>query len=747
MEDEILKGLNENQLRAVKLTEGYVRVIAGAGSGKTKALTARYAYIVNKLGINSSNILCVTFTNKAAQEMKKRVKKIIAPSYDVSLITTYHGFCVRMLREDINKIQYPKSFIVMDIEDQKTILREIFNELGYSSKEFTFKDVMRFIGEEKRGNYLNYVLNSKKYPKDNDKEEDAFYVIFNKYIEKQQRNYALDFDDLIYYTLYIFNNHNDILEKWQKRLHYIQVDEMQDTSLNQLELIVLLSKYHQNLFVVGDPDQTIYEWRGAKPEFLVNFDKKFPNSKTVIMNENYRSTPNILKLGNHIIKNNKLRVDKDMITQNPEGFEVVHFHGKNEFEESLWIANEIKDLVKSKKIKYSEFAILYRANFISRSIEQAFIRENIPYTIFGGIRFFERKEVKDVIAFLRLLIFEDDFSFLRMINQPARGLGKKFIESLSALSEIQNTNLFQTLLNNINDTNLNKKGAVDFLNLISYLKEKSKEKSISDLAKEILDKSGLSKLYRTDGDEDRLQNIKELVSSMIVMETENKENINLEEYLQDISLYTDVDRKEDDYEKVKLMTIHTSKGLEFPYVFLAGFSEGIIPSAMSIKERRKKAIEEERRLTYVAITRAESMFYMTESEGYNFSTGLNKYPSRFLFEINEAFYVRKGELNPEIIKEAKEQLKNSIENIEIYNVGDVVVHGVFQKGIIKELNHDKNEYTIDFYEIGKEKPIDFSFRFLKKFVEEEVLSEEMEIEKQKAEEEWEMYMNSIQIPD
>ena len=744
MNDEILDNLNEQQLQAVKTTEGYVRVIAGAGSGKTKALTSRFAYIVNRLGINSSNIICVTFTNKAAQEMKKRVKAIIGDTFDVSLITTYHGFCVRFLRQEINKIHYPKSFIILDVEDQKTILREIFNELNINSKDLTFKKAIRDIISFRKNKSLDlsYILEGVK--SDSNELSDK---IFQKYLEKQQRNYALDFDDLLNYTLYILRNHKDVLKDWQKKSHYVQVDEAQDSSDKQFELVQLLSDYHNNLFMVGDPDQTIYEWRGAKPEYLVDFDKLFPNCETIIMNQNYRSTPNILKLGNHIIKNNKIRVDKDMITQNPEGFEVVHFHGLNEFEETLWISNEIKEIVKTENAKYSDFTILYRANHISRNIEQSLIRENIPYTVFGGIKFFERKEIKDVLSFLRLIVFEDDISFLRMYNNPTKGLGKKFIENLNLIAQSQNLSLFKALENNIDRKELLNKGSIEFINLVAELKEISKIKSISDLVKDILDKSGLSELYRKDGDEDRLENIKELVNSMIILENENKETINIEEYLQEVSLFTDLDTNNDNQDKVKLMTIHISKGLEFPYVFLCGFTEGVLPSAMSIKERRKRALEEERRLTYVAITRAEKRFYMTESEGFNFINGLNKYPSRFLFEISNEFYIRKGELSQEIIEEAKLQLKrNDIENIEVFNIGDLVFHDIWKKGIVKKVNVDKNEYLIDFFETGKEKPIDFSFRFLKKFVEEEVLTDEMKIEKQKSDEDWEIYMQSLKNP-
>ena len=721
--DKILENLNEQQRKAVTETEGFVRVIAGAGSGKTKALTSRYAYIVEALGINSSNILCVTFTNKAAQEMRKRVKRLVGENSDLSYITTYHGFCVRVLREDINKIQYPKGFIIMDVEDQKSILREVFNELGLNQKVFTFKQVLRFISVEKsKLDYLSYILENKKH--DNDRE---LYKVFFKYLEKQQRNYALDFDDLLNYTLYIFSKNQDVLEKWQKRLHYIQVDETQDSSQKQFMLIEMLANFHKNLFVVGDPDQTIYEWRGAKPEILVDFDKQFPTAQTILMNQNYRSTPNILNLGNHIIKNNKIRVDKDMFTLNNEGIQVTHFHAKNDFEEGLWVANEIKRLVKENNAKYSDFAVLYRANFVSRIIEQSLIRENIPYSVFGGIRFFERKEIKDVLSYLRLVVFGDDFSFLRVINTPSRGLGKKFIENLSKIAESENKTLLESLRLRLNDKEFSKPGAIEFINLIDNFSKRKDEIKVSDLVKEILDSTGLSAYYRADGDTDRLENIKELQTSIIVLENDDAESLLLENYLQEISLYTDMDIEDDKNERVKLMTIHTSKGLEFPYVFLSGFSDGVLPSAMSIKERRKRALEEERRLAYVAITRAEKAFYMTESEGYNFTTGMNKYPSRFLFEISDNFFVRQGELSQEIIDEAKEHIRLETERLnrqeEQFQVDDIVNHSIFGKGKILTVDEEKGEYQIYFEERDITKPINFEFRGLTKLTEIEEFKE------------------------
>jgi DNA helicase-2/ATP-dependent DNA helicase PcrA len=711
--EKLTENLNEKQLEAVTETEGYVRVIAGAGSGKTKALTSRYAYIVEALGINSSNILCVTFTNKAAQEMRKRVKRLVGEDSDLSLITTYHGFCVRVLREDINKIQYPKSFIIMDVEDQKTILRDIFNELGLTSKVLTFKQALRFISKQKSSlGYLEYILEAKEKNSENDLQK-----VFIRYLEKQQRNFALDFDDLLNFTLYVFNNHPDILDKWQKRMHYIQVDENQDSSQKQFMLIEMLSRHHQNLFVVGDPDQTIYEWRGAKPEILVDFDKQFVDSKTIFMNQNYRSTPNILSLGNHIIKNNSVRVEKDMFTNNQPGVDVVHFHGRNDYEEGVWVAHEIKRLVESESVNFSDFAILYRANHVSRTIEQSLIKESIPYSIFGGIRFFERKEIKDVLAYLRLVEFEDDFSFLRIINTPSRGLGKKFIQNVARIAENENVSLYSALVNNISQKDLNKKGAIEFLHLIDKFKQLKDESLISDLVKRIIDESGLSAHYRTDGDTDRLDNIKEFQSSIILLETQEEDKIQLVEYLQEIALYTDMDVEDGRNEKVKLMTIHTSKGLEFPYVFLCGFTEGILPSSMSIKEKGARAIEEERRLTYVAITRAEKGFYMTESQGFNFTTGLNKYPSRFLFEIEENYFVRKGKLSEETINEAKDffksgSIKKTIE--KKFEVDDWVNHNIWNVGKVIEVNENKGEYQVEFFDSKKVKPINFSFKGLHK---------------------------------
>lgn len=730
--DKILENLNEQQVQAVTTTEGYVRVIAGAGSGKTKALTSRFAYLVEVLGINAANILCVTFTNKAANEMRNRVRRLVGEENDYGYITTYHGFCVKVLREDINKIQYPKQFVIMDIEDQKTVLRDVYEEMGINSKDCSHKQAIKHIGILKDStNYIEYIAEGKEVIEGSERllkdSKLLFDQIFLKYLEKQQRNFALDFNDLINFTVYIFGKYKDVLEKWQKRLYYIQVDETQDSSPKQFYLVDILSQIHKNLFVVGDPDQTIYEWRGAKPELLVNFDKNYPNTQTVIMNQNYRSTPNILNLGNYIIKNNKIRIDKDMFTNNPDGVDVVHYHAKNDFDEGLFVVSEIQKLVKEKQSKYADFAILYRANHISRMIEQSLIKEQIPYSIWGGIRFFERKEIKDVLSYLRLIVFGDDLSFLRIINTPSRKLGKVWINSIKQLAEQNNTSLYET----IEDNSLNRQSAVEFINLIKELKKRKDEILVSDLVKEILDKTRLTEMYRSDGDEERLENIKELQNAIIALENDDTEKLTLENYLQEIALYTDMDVDDKKTDRVKLMTIHTAKGLEFPYVFLCGFSDGVLPSYMSMKERR---LEEERRLTYVAITRAEKAFYMTESEGYNFQTGMNKYPSRFLWEIKDNLYVRQGILPQEIIDAAKSQIELEKELLNLppipnLEVGDVVEFSTWGEGCVISKNDELKTYMIHFDKLNGERPIRYDWRGIKKREKEENANDDAQIGK------------------
>lgn len=702
---ELSAGLNDNQKEAVKSTEGYVRIIAGAGSGKTKTLANRYAYIVKALGISPANLLCVTFTNKAAQEMKNRVRKLLNAGAINDLICTYHGFCVRVLREDIHKLSYPAGFTILDTEDQKGILSEIYEELGLKQADITYKQALAFIGKSKFDTpYIEHLADISDDTKQQEfvgATPDLAWKIFCNYILKQKKSFSLDFDDLMLFVLYIFAKYPDVLSKWQGRLDYIMVDETQDNSVHQWQLVDMLQGVHKNLFIVGDPDQCIYSWRGAVPEAVVRFDENYAPCKTVILDQNYRSTPDILEVANSIIKNNAGRIEKELFTTKKNSLKVLHFHGKNEFEEGEWIAKTcIRKLGEGHKL--SDIAVLYRATHTSRFVEQAMLKHKLPYVIYGGIRFFERKEIKDTLAYLRMLDKADDYSFKRIINTPSRKLGKVFTDNLRILAENENTTLFETLQKHADDNRFNRPGARDFIALINNLKSKVHALSVSDLTQEVLVKSGLMDAIRTDGDQDRINNLEELMGSMRLYEKDNQheEDNSLTKYLQDIALFTNVDYKEET-DHIKLMTIHQAKGLEFPVVFVIGMYEGTFPSHRSIREMRERGLQEERRLAYVAITRAEQELFLTESEGFNFINGSQKYPSRFIFEIKKSLLVRDGVLSKEMEKEAKEYIAALDEEIfstveTDIQIGTTVKHRVFGEGVVTELDEINDYITINF---------------------------------------------------
>lgn len=716
----LLEGLNDNQKLAVTSTEGFVRVIAGAGSGKTKTLVNRYAYIVEALGISPSNILCVTFTNKAAGEMRKRVKKILNNTTDGSMICTYHGFCVKVLREDIHHINYPKNFIILDDEDQKDILKEIYEELGLTVAYNSFNKILDFINTYKLNySYVELLTNPAKIleiPTDGDINKKIIYM----YLQKQRKYFALDFMDLMNFVLYLYDNFPDILLKWQKKLLYVQVDEFQDSSDRQIGLINLLTAVNKNLFVVGDPDQCIYGWRGADPAYLVNFDKVHTPCKSIILNENYRSTPEILNLGNAVIKNNETRIDKDLFTHNKTGFKAVHYHGKNDYDEIQWISSAIKKLVDEENAAYGDIAILYRANYLSRFVEQGFIRNQIPYTMYGGFKFFQRKEIKDCLAYLKVIAYEDDMSFLRVINSPKRNFGKTRITFIKERAEADNLSYYQTLLKYQNTDIIEKTKASVFINVIEKYKMEYKNLSISDLLRKLLDESGYDEELRTSGDTDRIDNVQELLTSMVNFEKDSGEEIDLIEYLQHISLYTDDDRAEKS-DAVKLMTIHTAKGLEFPHVILVGFNDGILPSYRSLDSGDKRHLEEERRLTYVAITRAMKSFFMTESEGMT-NQGKVKIPSRFVFEVKEALFDRHGVIDNEFLIQAREIISNSQKQPSdhqessgtLLQVNDKVKHPIFGAGTIQEVNSSDNTYIVYFEDKDFTRPINQNFKGLVK---------------------------------
>ena len=518
---------------------------------------------------------------------------------------------------------------------------------------------------------------------------------FVRYVDLQLKNFALDFDDLIHYTLYILASYEDVRDKWQNRINYLMIDEAQDCSCSDWQIIDSIQGEHHNVFIVGDPDQCIYEWRGATPAAFINFKA----DKDIILSENYRSTPDILNVANFIITNNKLRIKKDLFTEKGNGKIVVHYHAPSEVKEGDWIAKQIENIVKG-GAKYSDFAILYRASYQSRFIEQALLRKHIQYTVWGGVRFFERKEIKDALAYLRLLAYHDDISFVRIINVPSRKFGKKSLERLISIAEGEKISLFEALCKNI--TLFRKPEIIKFIHLFNDAESYKENHSISDTLDYLLKESGYKDLLRLDDDQERVDNLQELLNSVKYYEEVNKneENLSVETYLQDIALYTNADYKKD-MPTVKLMTIHQSKGLELPYVIVCGLTEGIFPSHRAIRERREKALEEERRLMYVAVTRAEKILMLTESEGYNYTTKTAKYPSRFLHEIGTNLIKVEGNLDPVLFEGTKynielldDELNGSIKSF--LKVGDTVKHKFFGEGTIEAVNAQQRSYTVKF---------------------------------------------------
>lgn len=690
---DIFTGLNNRQSEAVKATEGRIRVVAGAGTGKTKALTHRYAYIVNVLGIDPANILCLTFTNKAAAEMRNRISEMVQSGDYNDFVCTLHGFCVKFLRKEIYRLGFPKSFTILDEEDSKAIAKQAMDEMGIKRTEKTVKQFLDAIGADKA---LNGYIQTYMLPGSVITDEMRRTSRLCSYIARQMKNYALDFDDLMNVTKYILDHFPDACEHWQNMLNYIMVDEAQDCNLDDWDLVERLSAKHRNLFVVGDPDQCIYEWRGARPDLFVNFAAE----KTIVLDENYRSTPRILDIANCVISNNVNRIPKDLFTRKPEGKAVIHFHGKSEKEEMEWIISQIKMILGS-GAGINDIAILYRSTYQSRALEQELLNAHLEYSIWGGTRFFERREIKDALSYLRLVNNQDDdLAFERIINVPSRKLGKKFLDTLRATAEEQKISLYSALQIYFPQK------ADGFVSLIEDAKQYARENRVSDLLNRLLEASAYKKMVREDQDEDRLENLDELLSSIRFYESiRTPEESTLADYLQDVALYTNDDHRRDT-PTLKLMTIHQAKGLEFPYVFVTGLSEGIFPNMRTIREGKKNGEEEERRLMYVAITRAEKALFLTESEGFNISTKTNKYPSRFLAEIKRELVVTEGVIPQELWK-GTQNLSHVLDQEDFFREerdeynspfkeGDLVTHPVFGEGRIVGANKDFTSFDVQF---------------------------------------------------
>lgn len=703
-EDKILEGLNPRQREAVEATEGRVRVIAGAGSGKTRVLTRRYLFLTEVLGINPSNILCMTFTNKAAQEMRLRITRSAQPRNVNDFICTIHSFCLKVLRRDIYRLGFPKTFGILDEPDQKQIARQVFEDFAVTRQKNTLDKFVKSITAYKAANKSAYIRrfmlpdSQPANPKNPDEAKVAAYLA------RQASLSALDFNDIIHFAVYLLTNFKDVRDYWQRQLDYVMMDEGQDCNENDWQLMNLLTERSGNLFVVGDPDQAIYEWRGAVPKLFSDF---VPD-RDIMLTLNYRSTENILGVANEVIHFNIDRIEKDLTTEKGQGLKVTHYHGKNEKKEAEWVVARIRALHTNAHEPYSSFAVLYRSSYLSREVEQALIRKGIPYSVWGGLRFFERREIKDSMAYLKLVAMGDDLSFQRIVNVPSRKLGKKFVEAVEEKARREGMSLYEAMKRGLSEEGLNRSQARDFVKLIEGLRDLCETEPITKILDEALNRSGLMEMVRTDGDEERLENIAELQQFVKSFEENHRnDEFGLNDFLQEVALYTneDTDRKKD---TVKLMTVHQAKGLEFPYVFVIGLSEGIFPNIRSIRERKKKGEEEERRLMYVAATRAEKILYLTESEGYNASAQSNKYPSRFLIEMGEKFLVREGKFEQELFDGTRSLVANEEAAMNgtsasadkpskgaVFKEGDAVVHRHFGKGKVVKDNKD-GSYLVDF---------------------------------------------------
>ena len=707
--------LNNKQIEAVRATEGYVRVIAGAGSGKTKLLVSRYAYLVQEYGIDSANILCVTFTNKAAGEMKKRIRALIGSEYDTSLICTYHGFCARLLRENPEKLFFSKGFQIIDTSQQKAILEEIYQKHELKLDYASFESILKKI---------NFVKSTTDYvprfcsPKpcqimaDIKNKDDQ---IVEEFMQRQKAVYSLDFSDLMSFALYLLETDAEIRDKWQDRLNYIQVDEFQDSSKRELKLVDILSGKYKNLMIVGDPDQNIYEWRGSDVKLLVDFDKMHSPTETIFLNQNYRSTPQILRCANHLIEKNELRLKKDLFTKSENGAVVTHYHSKSDDEENKLIVDNIRELRKIKGYSFSDFAVLYRSGFLSRVIEKKFVESNIPYEIYGGVKFYQRMEILDIIAYLRLIEFDDDVSFKRIINTPRRKFGRQkmaYLESLkestvSLFDDESGSSLFTTLKNNLNESSFKSSGAREFTNFIDTMRQFASSARISEIVNRVTVESGYEQYIRELGDEERLENLSEFKRIANEFERSFGEDITLREFLQQIALQSGED-EEKPKDAVKLMTIHSAKGLEFPVVFIVGFTEGIFPSSKTIEERKKLGLEEERRLCYVAITRAKEYLFIMDSEGMS-EKGIKKLPSRFLNEIGVDNYHRIGKISDELMREAYGYIKRTTPAPEPQaaglGVGAGVDHPGFGHGTIVGIDEKRGSFIIKFDKLAQTRNI------------------------------------------
>ncbi|MFC1615758.1 DNA helicase PcrA [Patescibacteria group bacterium] len=719
---QILEELNDKQIEAVTHFEGPLLVVAGAGSGKTRALTNRIAYLIQERNINPWNILAVTFTNKAANEMKSRVIELISDhdelnfvqsfgdlysagelkqlqNHNIPTIGTFHAICVRILRKNIHLLDYENSFAIYDSADQQILTKRIMEEMHMDPKKINPKAVLNHISNAK-----NQLLTPEEYEKYvSDYFSEKVALIYPRYQNALQKNNALDFDDLIMKTVQLFDQNPTVLENFRQKFQFISVDEYQDTNRSQYILIKQLTEIHRNLCVIGDADQSIYGWRGASIQNIMDFEKDYPDAKIVVLEQNYRSTQTILDASNQIIKKNQQRQDKKLWTSRKGGEKIRHWVADNERHEAQLISQEIgKLLIGSEYPNYEDFVVLYRTNAQSRVVEEVFIRYGIPYKIVGGIKFYERKEIKDILAYLRLIQNPNDsVSLLRIVNTPSRKIGSRTLERIQAFAARHGLSIFKAMLlaHDIPDVSTSKADTIEkFIKQIKELQKLNMQFPSSGMVKQVLEITGYKKMLDNGSieGEARLENVNELIS--VAHKYDKLEpGQSLSIFLEEVSLIADIDTVDSKDNSVTLMTVHSAKGLEFPYVFIAGLEEGIFPHNRSLLDHSE--LEEERRLMYVAMTRAKNNLYLLHARSRMlYGESRAHAPSQFLADIDdklvESNFAKTGERKAKSLEQIgrtpipieAENPPVDFENFEIeLDVGDKVKHNIFGKGIVVAL--------------------------------------------------------------
>ncbi|MFJ5717326.1 DNA helicase PcrA [Neobacillus sp. NPDC093127] len=635
--DKLLNGLNPEQQSAVKATDGPLLLMAGAGSGKTRVLTHRIGYLIVEKRVNPYNILAITFTNKAAREMRERIGKMMGGVAEEIWISTFHSMCVRILRRDIDRMGFNRNFTILDTTDQQSVVKGILKDKNLDPKKFDPRAILGSISSAK-----NELIDPEEYAKTaGGYFEQTVSDVYTEYQKRLRKNQALDFDDLIMMTIQLFQRVPDVLEYYQRKFQYIHVDEYQDTNRAQYMLVKMLANRFQNLCVVGDSDQSIYRWRGADIANILSFEKDYPNATVILLEQNYRSTKRILLAANKVIENNMNRKAKNLWTENPEGNKLVYYRADSEQGEAQFVAGKIKELTRDGK-KLSDIAILYRTNAQSRVMEEVLLKSNIEYAIVGGTKFYDRKEIKDMLAYLRLISNpDDDISLRRVINVPKRGIGSTSVDKMADFAAINDISIYQAL-DSVELIGLSPKitkAAREFHDLIRNYTNMQEFLSVTELVEEVLEKTGYREMLKAEKSleaQSRLENLEELLSVTKNFE-DTSEDRSLVAFLTDLALVADIDSLDDDGEKadsITLMTLHSAKGLEFPVVFLIGLEEGVFPHSRSLMEEME--MEEERRLAYVGITRAEQSLFITNAQMRTLFGRTNMNPaSRFISEIPE----------------------------------------------------------------------------------------------------------------